>query len=149
MCCLFCSSLVSIFWFPLFEHDSCIDPLAWRMVLQYTPNLHSCVDVRLGGNELDWDALYGLLCSVHARDLLLPLLLLLLGSRLTCQPRAGLLLWLGPFGDVVTVRRAVGHRVTGRVARLASPGGDSMQYSNCCFFPSRVMKHLHQPTDIK
>ena len=33
----------------------------WRMVLLYTPNLHSCVDVHLGGNDLDWDALYGLL----------------------------------------------------------------------------------------
>ena len=72
-CCLFCSSLVvSNFWFPLIEHDSCIDPpLAWRMVLPYTSNLHSCVDVRSGGNDLDWDALYGLLRSVHARDFLL------------------------------------------------------------------------------
>ena len=43
----------------------------WRMVLPYTINLHSCVDVQSGGNDLDWDALYGLLRSVHARGLLL------------------------------------------------------------------------------
>ena len=123
----------------------------WRMVLPYTPNLHSCVDVRSGGNDLDWDALYGLLRSVHARAFCWPLLLLLLGSRLACQPRAGLLLRLAPFGVVMTVRRTVGHQVTGCVARLAhhpSPGGGSMQYSNHRFFPSRVMKRLHQPTDI-
>ena len=43
----------------------------WRMVLPYTINLHSYVDVQSGGNDLDWDALYGLLRSVHARGLLL------------------------------------------------------------------------------
>ena len=33
----------------------------WRMVLPYTPKFHSCVEVRSGRNDLDWDALYGLL----------------------------------------------------------------------------------------
>ena len=41
-----------------------------RMVSPYTPNLHSCADVQLGGKDLNWDALYGLLRSVHTKGLL-------------------------------------------------------------------------------
>ena len=43
----------------------------WRLALPYTPNLHSCVDVRSSGSDLDWDSLYELPHSVHTRGLLL------------------------------------------------------------------------------
>ena len=92
------------------------------MLSPYTPNLHSCADVQLGGKDLDCDALYRLPCSVHTRGLLRAL-------AVACQPRAGLLLWLAPFGVVMTVRRAAGNRVSGRATRLVcypSPGGGSM-----------------------
>ena len=103
--------------------------------------------------EMTWTGMPCADCSVQSMPgaFCLPLLLLLLGSRLTCQPSAGLLLWLAPFGVVMTVRRAAGHRVTGRAARLAcypSPGGlHAVLHRH--FFPSTVTKCLHQPTDIK
>ena len=85
----------------------------------YTPNLHSCAHVQLGRKDLDWDALYRLPCAVHTRGLLRAL-------AVACQPRAGLLLWLAPFGVMMTVRRAAGHRVSGHATRSVchpSPGG--------------------------
>ena len=66
-------------------------------VLPYTPNLHSCVDMRLGENDMDWDALYGLLCSVHARSLLLTPAVTTAGQQTRLSAQSWATLMAGPF----------------------------------------------------
>ena len=92
-------------------------------VLPYTPNLHSCVDMRLGENDMDW---YGLLCSVHAGSLLLAPAVATAGQQTRLSAQSWATLMAGPFWGH---GRAAGQRVTGLAARLAhhpGPGGGSM-----------------------
>ena len=116
------------------------------MVSPYTPNLHSSTVVQVSGNDLDWDTLYGLPRSVHARGLLLAPAVAT--ASLSAQGWATLM--AGPFWGCDDCSQSYGSLDNLPWGQVGVP----VQGEAPCSIPTAASSpvgneaYTHQPTDI-